>query len=144
MTGGISGMNLSFRLSVILALSLALMPPARAQTNGPATHAQVSNNVQPSSTGAPTNGTDDRRSDAGETSTTTGSARAPVNNGDPVSSDPLVRVLVTKGVLTPEEGRAVSAGSTPAGQRDRLAALLRDKGLISTAEFEAIRTVAPS
>ena len=54
------------------------------------------------------------------------------------SSDPLVRVLVTKGVLTTEEARVITAATTPAEQRDRLAALLRDKGVISAAEFEAI------
>lgn len=102
-------MRIFFRLSVILALSLALTPHARAQTNGSNT-----------------------------------SASAPSANGEPVISDPLVRVLITKGVLTTEEGRAVSAGGTPTEQRDRLAALLRDKGLISAAEFEAIRTVAPT
>ena len=56
------------------------------------------------------------------------------------ASDPLVRVLVTKGVLTTEEARGITAAATPAEQRDRLAALLRDKGVISAAEFEAIRT----
>jgi len=59
------------------------------------------------------------------------------------STDPLVRVLVTKGVLTPEEARLVSNGS-PAEQRDRLAALLRDKGVISAAEFESVRTNVPA
>src|ERR1700755_794672 len=102
-------MRIFFRLSVILALSLALTPHARAQTNGSNT-----------------------------------SASAPLNNAERVISDPLVRVLITKAVLTTEEGRAVSAGGTPTEQRDRLAALLRDKGLISAAEVEAIRTVAPT
>ncbi len=37
------------------------------------------------------------------------------------SSDPLVRVLVTKGVLTPEEARQIVTNATPAEQRDRLA-----------------------
>ena len=55
------------------------------------------------------------------------------------ASDPLVRVLVTKGVLTTEEARGITTAATPAEQRDRLAALLRDKGVISAAEFEAIR-----
>lgn len=54
------------------------------------------------------------------------------------ASDPLVRVLVAKGVLTSEEARGITAAATPAEQRDRLAALLRDKGVISAAEFEAI------
>src|SRR5260370_13860512 len=60
------------------------------------------------------------------------------------STDPLVRVLVTKGVLTAEEARLISVNATPAEQRDRLATLLRDKGLISASEFEAVRTVTPA
>ncbi len=57
--------------------------------------------------------------------------------------DPLVRMLVTKGILTAAEGLSINAWGTPLEQRDRLAALLRDKGLISPAEFDAVRT-APS
>src|ERR1041385_6588739 len=59
------------------------------------------------------------------------------------STDPLVRVLVTKGVLTPEEGRLVTNGP-PAGQRDRLAALLRHKGVISSDGLESVRTNPPA
>jgi hypothetical protein len=55
------------------------------------------------------------------------------------ATDPLVRVLVNKGVLTAEEARVITANATPAEQRDRLAALLRDKGVISAAEFDAVR-----
>ena len=54
-------------------------------------------------------------------------------------ADPLVRVLVTRGVISAEEGRAATAGRTPAEQRDRLASLLRDKGLISPSEYESVR-----
>lgn len=61
---------------------------------------------------------------------------------DPVSADPLIRVLVAKGLLTPDEGRSINAGGGPAEQRDRLAALLRDKGLITETEFEAVRAAA--
>lgn len=59
-------------------------------------------------------------------------------------ADPLVRLLVTKGILTAAEGATLSASDVPLEQRDRLAALLRDKGLISAAEFEALRTVQPA
>ena len=59
------------------------------------------------------------------------------------SSDPLVRVLVTKGVLTPEEARLIVTNASPAEQRDRLATLLRDKGVISAAEFDAVRANTP-
>jgi hypothetical protein len=54
--------------------------------------------------------------------------------------DPLVQVLVKKGVITTEEAGLITNNATPAEQRDRLAALLRDKGVISTAEFEAVHT----
>jgi hypothetical protein len=60
------------------------------------------------------------------------------------ATDPLVRVLVTKGVITPEEARLISVNASPAEQRDRLATLLRDKGVISSAEFEVVRTASPA
>jgi hypothetical protein len=56
-------------------------------------------------------------------------------------ADPLVRVLLSKGLLSAEEARTVAGGRTPAEQRDRLASLLRDKGLITPSEFEAVRAV---
>src|SRR5581483_6056328 len=48
--------------------------------------------------------------------------------------DPLIQVLVNKGVLTPEEGHAVSTGDA-AEQRQRLLQLLKDKGVLSAADF---------
>jgi hypothetical protein len=60
------------------------------------------------------------------------------------TTDPLVRVLQTKGILTESEARAITANASTGEQRDRLAALLRDKGVISATEFEAIRTPAAS
>ena len=60
------------------------------------------------------------------------------------STDPLVRILVTKGVITTEEARAIVTNASPAEQRDRLAVLLRDKGVISAAEFAATRTNPPA
>ena len=60
------------------------------------------------------------------------------------STDPLVRILVTKGVLTTEEARGIVTNASPAEQRDRLAVLLRDKGVISAAEFEATRANTPT
>jgi hypothetical protein len=58
-------------------------------------------------------------------------------------ADPLLRVLVTKGVLTTAEARAIVSEGKPSEQRDRLAQLLRDKGLISTAELESLQPAAP-
>ncbi|HZE71537.1 MAG TPA: hypothetical protein VE135_18690 [Pyrinomonadaceae bacterium] len=52
--------------------------------------------------------------------------------------DPLLNLLVNKGLLTTEEARAVLS-EDPANQRNRLAILLKDKGVISEAEFEQLR-----
>src|SRR5829696_2595777 len=56
--------------------------------------------------------------------------------------DPLVQVLLKKGVLSEEEARSIATNASPAEQRDRLAALLRDKGIISSDEFNTVRTDA--
>ena len=53
------------------------------------------------------------------------------------TGDPLLRLLVSKGLLTTEEAALVLRSGTAAQQRDRLATLLKEKGLISNAEFEA-------
>jgi hypothetical protein len=60
------------------------------------------------------------------------------------STDPLVRILVTKGVITTDEARVITTNASPDEQRDRLAVLLRDKGVISAAEYEATRTTQAS
>jgi hypothetical protein len=57
-----------------------------------------------------------------------------------VSSDPLVQVLVSKGVLTKAEAGSISG--TPAEQRDRLAKLLVDKGVITPAEYSTMASSA--
>ena len=59
-------------------------------------------------------------------------------------TDPLVRVLQTKGILTDAEARAISNNASPEEQRNRLATLLRDKGVISATEFEALQTTPSS
>src|SRR5215213_1348045 len=104
------------RPSLILALLLATATLAQSQADRNAVPVKSSNDAAGASSSAPTTAV----------------------------ADPLVRVLVVKGVLTEEEGRTISAGGNPAEQRDRLAALLRDKGLITATEFEAVRTVAAS
>jgi hypothetical protein len=59
------------------------------------------------------------------------------------TTDPLVRMLVAKGVLTENEGNAITSTGSIAEQRDRLASLLREKGIISAAEYDAVHTVVP-
>jgi hypothetical protein len=58
--------------------------------------------------------------------------------------DPLVNLLVTKGLLTTEEAQTILSAGDPESRRDRLATLLKDKGLISAAEFEQLRATAPN
>ena len=70
------------------------------------------------------------------------SSRKGGNESDPATADPLVRVLLSRGLLTPEEAKAIGLSGSRVEQRDRLAALLRDKGLISTTEYEGVRSVA--
>lgn len=73
----------------------------------------------------------------------------PSGNGEGSTSDkasmpdPLLTLLVSKGLLTTEEARAISAGN-PESQRDRLATLLKEKGLISAAEFAELGATAPN
>jgi len=59
-------------------------------------------------------------------------------------TDPLVRVLQTKGILTEAEARAITANASPDEQRNRLALLLRDKGVISATEFDALQSTPTS
>jgi hypothetical protein len=58
------------------------------------------------------------------------------------TADPLLRLLVSKGVLTTVEAEMVLSSGTSAQQRDRLATLLKDKGLISNAELDALQVNA--
>ena len=66
----------------------------------------------------------------------------PANRATTIDADPLLRVLVTKGVLTTDEARAIVSEGEPSKHRDRLAQLLRDKGLISAAELEALQAAS--
>jgi hypothetical protein len=59
-------------------------------------------------------------------------------------TDPLMRLLISKGLMTTQEAELVGSAENVAQQRDRLATLLKDKGLISTAEFDALRLEAQS
>ncbi len=54
-------------------------------------------------------------------------------------SDPLVNLLISKGLLTAEEARSIASAGDAKSQRDRLATLLKDKGVISAAEFAALQ-----
>lgn len=56
----------------------------------------------------------------------------------PDAADPLVRLLMSKGLITQAEGGTIAVGS-PVEQREKLVALLARKGLITSAELEMMR-----
>ncbi len=135
----------SLRLAFALVLLLIVFPFARGQDQKPTPRAG-------DSIAQPANdrniGLDDDKTDKTKNENRKVTDAAPGGNGlsnvNSSTGDPLVQMLVTKGILTAAEGTAISVGGTPFEQRDRLAALLRDKGLISPAEFDAVRTVLPA
>lgn len=57
--------------------------------------------------------------------------------GQSATSDPLLDLLVQKGVISALDARAVA--QSPAGERLALARLLRDKGVLSEAEFQSLQ-----
>lgn len=65
----------------------------------------------------------------------------PSSNPAPISAsnDPLLRVLVSKGLISADEARFVGAGN-PTDQREKLVLLLKEKGLLSTADVDDLRT----
>jgi len=57
--------------------------------------------------------------------------------------DPLLRLLISKSLMTTQEAELIGSAGNAAQQRDRLATLLKDKGLISPAELDALRSEVP-
>jgi hypothetical protein len=53
----------------------------------------------------------------------------------PVAQDPLVRILVEKGIITSDEARFIGAGSN---QHEKLLYLLKQKGVLSNADLDQI------
>ncbi|MBZ5654486.1 MAG: hypothetical protein LAO56_04310 [Acidobacteriia bacterium] len=67
------------------------------------------------------------------------SPAAPAANGSTATApDPLLQLLVSKGVLNAEEAKSLSG--TPTQQRSQLLDLLRQKGILSASDYEALTT----
>ena len=62
----------------------------------------------------------------------------PATQTSTTAPDPLLQVLVSKGILNPEEARSLTG--TPAQQRVRLVELLRQKGILTAADYEELTT----
>jgi hypothetical protein len=136
------------RFSVLLVLWLMLSTLARAQEARAVAQSGASNIEQSSEASTISLLSDDKKKaktdDIKKPVPPSETDKTPASAANTEITDPLIRVLISKGVLSADEGRAIGAGGSPGEQRDRLAALLRTKGLISDAEFEAVRTVAPA
>jgi hypothetical protein len=57
----------------------------------------------------------------------------------PQATDPLIRLLVSKGVISPDEARYVGVG-TADNQREKLIFLLNKKGLLNASDVSELRT----
>jgi hypothetical protein len=148
-------MTRSLRLQLAFALLLIAAPLVRAQADRSSAQLNASRDATLSEGSVPDIGSggdkkkkpdaptksDDAKTDGAKTPTT---PAAPAADPNAPAADPLVRVLVAKGVLSVDEARSIGGAGTAAEQRDRLAVLLRDKGLLSSAEYEAVRAVAPA
>lgn len=57
---------------------------------------------------------------------------------DAGASNPLVDILVSKGVLTAEEAQKLGTAPMSGAEQTRLAAVLRDKGVLTAAEYDRV------
>ena len=70
-------------------------------------------------------------------------AAVPAASGSTATAaDPLLQLLVSKGVLNAQEAKSVSG--TPAQQRSHLIELLRQKGILSASDYDALVTPSAS
>jgi hypothetical protein len=84
----------------------------------------------------------DKTASSQPTTTRTADATSTPATGLISATDPLLQLLVTKGVLTANELNSLSAA--PASElRDRLVLLLKEKGILSAADLSALSAKAP-
>ncbi len=62
----------------------------------------------------------------------------PATQTSTTAPDPLLQLLVSKGILNPDEARSLTG--TPAEQRARLVEILRQKGILTAADYEELTT----
>jgi len=68
---------------------------------------------------------------------------SPIQASPVETADPLIQVLIRKGVLTLQKGQSVSFGAA-SEQRDRLAVLLQRKGVLSAADLDTLSVASAS
>ena len=126
-------------IRILFLIGLLVAQPALAQSGAQANPVNGNQELTRGTKGSHEQGRDskeEKRDRSVGTSEGSTADRAPI-------ADALLRLLVNKGVLTPEDARGILSTSDPNQQRDRLATLLKDKGLISGAEFAALQAAAP-
>ena len=128
------------RTLLMLILLLFLGQTAFSQ----ASSAPKTSEVAKSDGGSETNGMGRETKEKSQNPYSSNQASETSDKSDLLIADPLVRVLISKGILTETEGHTIAASGSPIEQRDRLTTLLRDKGLLTGAEYEAVRTVVPA
>lgn len=133
-------MKLSRKILFTSALLLAASLGVHAQDARAPKQPIVTEGTRLTGTGANERASEDRGEHGGGSKALAATSVDPtITDSELAIADPLVRVLVTKGVLSAAEARSVSTGSTVTERRDRLVALLRDKGILTLAEFEEVR-----
>lgn len=79
---------------------------------------------------------------AQETNRTSSEKPTAASSDNAKANDPLLKLLVSKGLVTSAEAESVMSAGDATKQRDRLAALLKEKGLISADEFASLQAPA--
>src|SRR6266850_2038107 len=114
---------------ILFLIALLVAQTARAQSGGPGVQDNKVGRNQMATSGAPALQEQSRDSIEEKIDRSTGNSEGSNADRAPMA-DALLRLLVNKGLLTPDDARGVLSTGDP-HQRDRLATLLKDKGLIS-------------
>lgn len=133
-------MNLLLRLLVAAALLATPLCAARAQKL-PATIARLSGDAANKSTDESRASDDKKESNDGKKAETKKSASdAPAPAAELTIIDPLLQVLLKNRMISTEDARKIMEAGSAIEQRNRLAALLFDRGLISANDYSFIQS----
>ena len=118
----------SLRLPSGLMLLLVLALFVQAQAERAPAQSSISNEAALSERSTAELGNDEKKKRPDQPANPDAN-KTPAPDPNATIADPLVRMLIVKGVLTAAEGHEISVAGTPVEQRDRLAALLRRRQL---------------
>ncbi|GAC1445964.1 MAG: hypothetical protein NVSMB56_00930 [Pyrinomonadaceae bacterium] len=143
-------MNLAKRVSLVAALCGVLIPNINAQQTAPSTLSLptgAANNTRQS----PTANTIALLTDDEKDKKTRKNDKLPTSDGKPAAEaastivtvdstifGTMMQVLVTRGIISNDEARAIGANGNAVEQRNRLASTLFERGVISATDYAAI------